>query len=65
MSADSMGVSLRPGGSAYAPDGTALGFTTGSTSEAGGRVTFENITGGNHSDWTGASGAAVLRGLGT
>ncbi len=53
------------GGSAYAPDGTALGFTTGSASEAGGRVTFENITGINHSDWTGATGAAVLRGLGT
>ena len=53
------------GGSAFAPDGTAMGWTTGSTSEAGGRCTIENITGANHSDWTGASGAATIRMLGS
>lgn len=62
---DVVQVGALAGGSAYAPDGTALGFTTGAASETGGRVTFENVTGINHSDWTGATGAAVLRGLGT
>jgi hypothetical protein len=46
----------------YAWGGT---ITTGSASEGGGRVTLENIAGFNHSDWTGASGAATVRGLGT
>lgn len=52
------------GASAYYYDNTSSGRTTGSASE-GGRVTLENITGPNHSDWTGASGAASIRSLGT
>lgn len=40
-------------------------ITTGATSEIGARLTTENITGANHSDWTGATGAAMVRLLGT
>lgn len=53
------------GGSAFAVDGTAKGWTTGATSESGGRMTIENVSGANHSDWTGASGAATIRMLGS
>ena len=53
------------GGSAYAVDGTTAGFTTGASSESGGRLLLQNISGFNHGDWTGASGAATVRCLGT
>ena len=53
------------GGSAFAVDGTAAGFTTGSTSEIGGRLVLQNISGPYHGDWTGAVGAATVRCLGT
>lgn len=61
---DVIQVGASSAGSAFA---YAWGSTipTGSASEAGGRVTMENIFGGNHADWTGATGAATLRGLGT
>lgn len=53
------------GGSAFAVNGTTAGFTTGSTSETGGRLVLQNISGPYHSDWTGASGAAMVRCLGS
>lgn len=51
--------------SAYWKDNTSTGVTTGAVSEGGGRTTIENVTGANHSDWTGASGAATIRMLGS
>lgn len=53
------------GGSAFAVNGTTAGFTTGSTSETGGRLVLQNISGPYHGDWTGASGAATVRCLGS
>lgn len=52
------------GGSAFAVDGTGFG-TTGATSEIGGRLVLQNISGPYHGDWTGAVGAATVRCLGT
>lgn len=51
--------------SAYWFDNTGSGRTTGASSENGVRLLLQNIAGANHSDWTGASGAATVRGLGT
>jgi hypothetical protein len=39
-------------------DNTSTGRTTGSTSESGARLTLENISGSNHSDWAGAYSAS-------
>jgi len=50
--------------SAFHFDNTSSGRTTGAASE-GGRVTLENIAGNHHGDWTGASGAATIRCVGT
>lgn len=46
-------------------DNTGSGRTTGINSEIGGRLTMENITGSNHSDWVTANVAATVRLLGS
>ncbi len=54
-------------GNAYA-FGWGGTITTGSSSETGARVSMENITGTNHSDWANAAtptAAATVKGLGT
>lgn len=52
-------------GTDYYYNNSATGITTGPASEGGGRLSLLNICGINHNNWTGTSGAATVRCIGT
>lgn len=62
---DIVQVGASASGSAFVFNNSASGRTTGATSETGGRMLVQNVAGANHTDWTGATGAATIRMVGS